>query len=72
MSYGIGDHVHQDPRRYGLGAGQVPYLTDGSLISSEGRQSGRDVRDIAIGVEEIGISDEVRFPPRLGVGYFLF
>jgi hypothetical protein len=60
----IGDQVEHRSSRDGLRPGQVPYLTDGAVVSAKCCQSGRDVGDIAVGVGKTRVADEVRVPPR--------
>ena len=54
-----GDELEQLSGRDGLGARQVPHAADGALVGAERRQTRRDVRDVAVGVRQIGVADEV-------------
>ena len=54
-----GDELEQLAGRDGLRARQVPHAADGALVSAERRQTGRDVRDVAVGVRQVGVADEV-------------
>ena len=40
----------------------TPDLSDGPLVSAQRDQAGRNIRDIAVGVRQVGIADEIRAP----------
>ena len=54
-----GDEVEELAGRDRLGSRQVPDLTDRAFVGPERGQAGGDVRDIAVGVGQIGVADEV-------------
>ena len=54
-----GDELEQLAGRDRLRARQVPHATDRALVGAERRQTGGDVRDVAVGVGQVGVADEV-------------
>ena len=68
MSDLTGDDVQERSGGRRFRAGQMPHLADGSVIGAERGQTGSDVRDIAVGVRQVGIAEEVRAFAGDGVG----
>jgi SAM-dependent methyltransferase len=58
-----GDQVEQRPSGHGRRAGQVPYLAHCAGIGAEGGQADGDVGNVAVGVGQVGVADEVGAPP---------
>ena len=54
-----GDELEQLSGDDGLRAGQVPHAAHGALVGAKGRQTRRDVGDVAVGVGQVGVADEV-------------
>ena len=54
-----GDQVQQRPGRAGRRAGQVPDLPGRAGVGAEGGQAGGDVGNVAVGVRQVGVADEV-------------
>ena len=54
-----GDEIEQRPGGHGLGSGQVPYLSDCSGVCAQSGQADGDVGNIAVGVEQVGVAEEV-------------
>ena len=51
-----------------LRTGQVPHLADGPLVGAEGGQTGGDVGNVAVGVRQVGVAEEVGALAGDGVG----
>jgi RNA polymerase sigma factor (sigma-70 family) len=58
-----GYQAEQRPSGAGRRSGQVPHLADGAGAGAQGGQAGRVVGDVAAGVPQIGVADEVGVPP---------
>src|ERR1017187_4324881 len=55
-----GDEPEDLPAADGLRAGQMPDLAGGARVRAEGRQPGCDIRKLAVGVRQIGVTEKVR------------
>ena len=62
-----GHQIHKRPGGNGLRAGQVPHLTGRTSIGSEGDQAGGNIGNVAVGVRQISVADEVGAPAGQGV-----
>ena len=62
-----GHQVQERPGGAGRRAGQVPYLAGGAGVGAQGGQAGGDVGDVAVGVRQVGVADEVGAPAGQGV-----
>ncbi len=62
-----GDQVQERPGRAGRRSGQVPHLPGRAGVGAEGGQAGGDVGDVAVGVRQVRVADEVGAPAGLGV-----
>ena len=54
--------------RDGFRARQVPHSVDGALVGAEGGQTRGDVWDVAVGVGQVGVAEEVGTLAGQGVG----
>ena len=62
-----GHQVQQRPGGDGLRAGQVPHLAGRARIGAQGGQAGGDVGNVAVGVRQVRVADEVGAPAGQGV-----
>jgi hypothetical protein len=62
-----GDQIQQGPGRDGRRAGQVPHLPGRAGVGAEGGQASGDVGNIAGGVRQVRVADEVGAPAGQGV-----
>ena len=68
MSDLAGDELEDLAGRDGLRTRQVPHSVDGALVGTERGQTRCDVRDVAVGVRQVGVADEVGALAGHGVG----
>jgi hypothetical protein len=56
------DEVQQGAGGIGRGSGQMPHLADRAFVGAKGREASGDVWHVAVGVSQIGITDEIDAP----------
>ena len=62
-----GHQIQQRPGRDGLRAGQVPHLAGGASVGAESGQASRNVGNVAVGMRQVRVADEVGAPAGQGV-----